>query len=217
MAADARWMFAVAWGFLVVTALLGVVLRLQAVRPIADVDYGNWLHAHSHTAFLGWVFNAFFALAAAWWLGPERRRFFLRLFWILQVANLGMLASFPVQGYGAVSIVFSTLHVGGGLAFAVALWRHPAVAGAARPWLRLALVAMLLSGLGPLALGPLAALDLRAHPAYTLSIYWYLHFQYNGWFLLFPLALAVDGAVRRGWHRPGLTVAAWLLGAGIGL
>ncbi len=193
----ARQMFMVAWVFLILTAMLGLLLRWQVIWPIKGIDYGNFLHAHSHIGFLGWVFNAFFALAFLRWVPAGKERSWIRLFWFLQVANLGMLVSYPLQGYGGFSILFSTLHMGGSLAFAWKLWLAPDIAVLARPWLRSALVLMLLSGLGPLALGPLAALDLRAHPAYPLSIYWYLHFQYNGWFILFPIAWVLDSVDKR--------------------
>jgi len=201
--------FAVAWTFLLVVAVLGVTLRALVLWPVDGVRYAYVLHAHSHLGFLGWVFNAF--VAVAWWqfAGRVTDRFFRRLFVVLQVANVGMLASFPVQGYGPVSIAFSTLHMTGSAVFAWRLWRRGEAAPLVRPWLRAALVFMLISGLGPLTLGPLAAMDLRESPWYAMSIYFYLHFQYNGWFVFFVLAAwmqmsgvhpAVDaGRVRLAW------------------
>ena len=56
-----------------------------------------------------------------------------------------------------------------------------------------------MSGLGPLALGPLAAFDLRQSPWYRFGIYFYLHFQYHGWltFALIALSGAPSDAVSR--------------------
>lgn len=208
-------MFAVAWVFLLASVVLGVLLRWQAVQPWAWFDYPNWLHAHSHAAFLGWVFNAFFALAVREWAQGAQRRFYWTLFAVLQVANLGMLAGFPVQGYGAATIAFSTLHMAGGAVFGVFLWRSRAVPPSARACLRLAVVCMLVSGIGPLALGPMAALGLRDSALYPLSVYWYLHFQYNGWFILFPAAVILARAADRGDRSESPTVALVLLGTGI--
>jgi hypothetical protein len=160
---------------------------------------GHWLHAHSHTAFLGFVFNAFFAFALTRFIPAGETRAYAGLFLVLQIAVVGMLATFPRQGYAAASIAFSTLHMVAAGLFACRLWRHDHASPAARPHLRASLFFLVISGLGPLALGPLAANGLRDHPAYSLSIYFYLHAQYNGWFPFFLQACALhqisaDGA-----------------------
>jgi len=186
--------FTVAWSFLVVATLLGVGLRLQVVRPWTTLDYGHLLHAHSHVAFLGWVFNAFFAAALRHFIPPETTGCFDWLWWTMQVAVVGMLATFPFQGYGPASIAFSALHMGASVAFALRIWRSNQASPAARPHLQTALGFMLVSGLGPLALGPLAAFGLRDSSGYTLAIYFYLHCQYNGWFPFFLQALFLQRA-----------------------
>lgn len=184
--------FRMAVGFLVITASLGALLRFLAVRPVAGLEYGHLLHTHSHLGFLGWVFNAFFALAVMRFVPPERLRMFRSLFLVLQVAVGGMLFSYPWQGYGAVSIAFSTLHMGASAVFAWKLWFYNTAALAARGHLRLALIFLVVSGFGPLSLGPLAALGMRETPAYSLSIYFYLHGQYNGWFVFFLQAMFIN-------------------------
>ncbi len=181
--------FRMAVGFLVVTTLLGTLLRLLAVWPLPGLEYGHLLHTHSHLGFLGWVFNAFLALAVMRFVPVEQAGVFQRIFLVLQVAVLGMMLSYPFQGYGAVSIAFSTLHMGASAVFAWKLWLSNTAAPIARGHLRLALVFLVVSGLGPLALGPLAASGLRDTPAYSLSIYFYLHGQYNGWFVFFLQAV----------------------------
>lgn len=208
--------FAVAWVFLLVSAVLGALLRLVPLVPMDLVVYGYVLHAHSHVAFLGWVFNAFFVVALRHFIPADRACGYTRLWWILQIAVLGMLASFPAQGYGAVSIAFSTLHMAASAVFAWKLWRKNLAVPGARFFLRAALVCMLVSGLGPLALGPLAALDLRDSPAYLLAIYFYLHFQFNGWFVFFLLALWMQRGAEPGPRRVSAIsgYSGWLLVAG---
>ncbi len=210
--------FAVAWAFLVISAALGLVLRWQVFVAWPPLPYGNLLHAHSHVAFLGWVFNAFFVVALRHFLPPAAGPGLVRLWWVLQAAVVGMLVSFPWQGYGPVSIAFSTLHLGASMVFGYRLWRTTTAAPGVRFHLRAALVFLVLSAAGPLALGPLAAAGLRDAPAYTLAIYWYLHCHYNGWFVFFLQALALErlasagaapaaaAAVRAGW---------WLFAGGL--
>ncbi len=192
------WMFRCAWFFFCASALLGLVLRVHVLHPLPLVHYGNILHTHSHIAFLGWVYNAFFALALNTFTPPGRTRSYIPLFCLTQVAVVGMLASYPVQGYGAVSIAFSTLHMICAAVFAWRLWREHEGSAIARRYLGAALIFMVVSGAGPLSLGPLAALGFRDAPAYTLSIYFYLHFQYNGWFLFFLKAVLFQRARDKG-------------------
>ncbi len=43
------------------TAAIGLALRLFSVGLITGIHYKNWLHAHSHIAFLGWIYPAIIA------------------------------------------------------------------------------------------------------------------------------------------------------------
>ncbi len=175
--------------FLVIMAALGVGLRTSVLVPIAGFDYGHVLHAHSHVGFLGWIFNAFLGLALACFMPFTDWVRFRTIFIVAQVGVVGMLISYPIQGYGPVSIAFSTLHMSCAVLFAWRLWRRNTAHAEARGYLKWALGFMVISGLGPLALGPLAALGWRESPVYLLAIYFYLHFQYNGWFVFFLLAV----------------------------
>ncbi|AHF94664.1 hypothetical protein OPIT5_23195 [Opitutaceae bacterium TAV5] len=191
-------MFQVAWVWLLVAALTGTFLRGCFIRPPAWVVYGNWLHAHSHIALLGWGGSALFALAIRFFVPAGDMRWPLRLFVVAQIGNAGMLATFPVQGYARESIAFSTLHLGCFAWFAVRLWRGNRACPAARPFLRAGVVFLLVSALGPFALGPLAATGLKESPWYTLAVYFYVHFQANGWLLFLPGAALLQYRHERG-------------------
>ncbi len=191
--------FRVAWGFLLVSVLIGLGLRLEWVRPWTTLDYNNLLHAHSHVAFLGWVFNAFFVAALRHFVPAAETRSYDRIWWTMQLGVAGMLVTFPFQGYAPASIAFSTIHMAAAFVFAARLWRRNGASPAARLHLRLALGFMLLSGTGPLALGVLPALGLRESSAFTLAIYFYLHCQFNGWFSFFLQALLLQRAHEERW------------------
>ncbi len=187
-----RRRFALAWTFLLAAAALGVLLRWHLVSPLPAFHYAHLLHTHSHLAFLGWVGNAFFVAALRHFVPAREAAGYDRIWWALQAGVVGMAATFPFQGYGAASIAFAALHTAASAVFALKLWRGHRAAPAAAPHLRAALGFLLVSGAGPLALGPLAATGLRETPAYTLAIYFYLHCQYNGWFLFFLQALVLQ-------------------------
>lgn len=208
--------FAASVFFLFVAAGLGFFLRHLNIKPLVGIHYGYWLHAHSHVAFLGWVFNAFFAAALMHFVPLAAAARYRILWWTMQVAVLGMLVTFPLQGYAAASIAFSTLHLVASAIFAGLLWRRNRAHASARAHLKGGLFFMLLSGVGPLALGPVVAFGFRETPAYNLAIYFYLHFQYNGWFLFFLQALVLQLAIERGLKPDtgGARAAAWSLFAG---
>ncbi len=193
--------FTVAWYWFLLAAFIAILLRWMPINPSSDWNLNFLRHTHSHVAFLGWVFNGFFAIALQLFIPKSSRKAFFILFMILQAGVVGMAASFPLQGYGGISIAFSTLHMLASACFAWWLWNSPCLEKGTRLWLRMALIFMLLSGLGPLVLGPLAVMDMRDHPAYTLAIYFYLHCQYNGWFIFFLIA-----AVWQRWKLLGGTM-----------
>ena len=105
--------------YLFVIAVLGGLLRLMAFVP-TGLNYSNLLHTHSHIAFLGWIYNILFTIIIYSFLKPEKqkKKTYSVIFWLTQIANLGMLFSYPFQGYGAVSISFTTMHIFCSYAFA---------------------------------------------------------------------------------------------------
>jgi hypothetical protein len=172
--------------YLFLVGVLGCLLRLIFFSPVEGVNFRYFLHAHSHIAFLGWVFNALFAGFIFVYI-PEKAKNYLLLFWLLQFTVLGMLISFPLQGYAAVSITFSTLHIFLSYWFAARFRKDTSkLNNRAGPFslslIRWGLIFMIFSSIGPFALGVIMAKGLSGTDFYQLSVYFYLHFQYNGWF-----------------------------------
>ena len=90
-----------------IAALLGLLLRYYFIDPI-DLNYRFLIHAHSHTAMLGWIYLMLFTLIVHYFI-PDKKPVYNRLFWLTEFAVIGMLLSFPFQGYALYSIIFSTL------------------------------------------------------------------------------------------------------------
>jgi len=175
--------------FLFIASCIGLFLRYQVISPVEGVVYSNVLHAHSHVMFLGWVCNVLLVAFTTEFYAVQK---FRTVFWFLQVCILGMLVSFPVQGYGAFSITFSTLHIVGVVVFIVLFFRASKTKSTTSLILaKFALLFFVLSSLGPFFLGYLKANSLDYSDLYRFSIYFYLHFQYNGFFFLGILSLLV--------------------------
>jgi hypothetical protein len=101
-----------------------------------------------------------------------------------------MLVSFPFQGYGAFSITFSTLHTLAAFVFIIQFFRSTKINSTVSLTLaKAALLYFALSSIGPFFLGYLKANALDHLDLYRNSIYFYLHFQYNGFFLFGVLSL----------------------------
>lgn len=148
------------------------------------VHYKHFLHTHSHIALLGWVYNA--ALIVIYHLildqkKSKRERF---LFWGTQVTILGMLFSFPFQGYGLYSIAFSTLYILISYGVTFDLFGRARKSNLiSDSYLRWGGIYLFLSGIGPFLLGYFMAKDMGDTIWYNLAIYWFLHFLFNGFFL----------------------------------
>lgn len=182
----------VSLSYFLLAALLGVLLRAFVVVPI-PVDYRFMVHTHSHIALLGWVYVALTTLLYHLFLsgrGIEGK--YRRIFWFTQLTLVGMLLSFPFQGYALFSIIFSTLFLLASYWFAAFFFKRVplAIKGSfAYKCIRMALWFMIGCSIGPWAMGPIMTLLGPESVWYRLAIYFYLHFLYNGWMVLALLGL----------------------------
>lgn len=181
---------------LLIATILGAFLRFVHVVQVPGINFKYVLHAHSHVAFLGWVYMGLFLLLVNKLVPEDRRnrKAYSRLYWLNQFSVIGMLLSFPAQGYALFSIVFSTLHILLSYFFAVAVWKDTTTLKA-KPilyFLRASLIFMIISSAGPWALAVIMAKGMAGSDLYELAIYFYLHFQYNGWFTFALIALLLE-------------------------
>jgi hypothetical protein len=173
-------------------ALLGAILRLFAVADI-PATYGFLVHTHSHIALLGWVYIGLTTLLYKLFLETANVAVgYRRIFWFTQITLVGMLLSFPFQGYGLFSILFSTLFLIASYLFAWLFLKKTPHELRSRLSFKLAhwaVLYMVLSSMGPWALGAIMNTLGSTSVWYKISIYFYLHFQYNAWFILALLAV----------------------------
>ena len=185
----------------VVASIMGVLLRYVFVAEIPWMDYRNMLHGHSHVAMLGWVYLILFALLIDVFVPRAKQSapFYNRLFWFTQFSVVGMMVSFPIQGYAAVSITFSTLHIIASYIFIHRIWQDLSIEKKQVSYLvKASLVFLGISTIGIWAMGPVMALQLRNDPLYMVVVQFYLHFQFNGWFALAVMALLIHQLNRWG-------------------
>ena len=178
--------------YLLVAALLGLFMRAD-IGSFFSLPYKNLLHAHSHIAFLGWVYPTIFILLINSFLGKDKLPRFKWQLILTQISIVAMLVAFLLQGYGLYSIFFSSLfqflNYWFIVSFLSALKKETDVSPIPKILVKIALWSLFLSTFGPWALGGIIASGLGKSDLYNMAIYFYLHFQYNGWILFALFAL----------------------------
>lgn len=177
--------FALIYFFLI--AFLGVFLRLYQIVDL-PADYKFIVHTHSHVALLGWVYTALTTLIYKLYLGNASiEKKYRILFWCTQITIVGMLLTFPFTGYALFSIIFSTLFLFASYSFVWLFIRYTTKEQKRTNSYRcihVSLWFMAMSSIGPWALGAIMASAGSGSDLYRNAIYFYLHFQYNGWFVM---------------------------------
>ncbi len=180
--------------FFLLAAALGVFLRFLYVFDIS-VDYRYIVHTHSHIALLGWVYIGLTTLLYKLYLKKSNvGKGYRNIFWFTQFTLLGMLFSFPFQGYALFSITFSTLFLFASYWFTWFFIKNiPEKFKNTKSYkcIKISLWYMVISSIGPWALGAIMSTLGADSIWYRLAIYFYLHFQYNGWMILALFGLLI--------------------------
>ncbi len=179
---------------LFIVGLFGAFMRYKIGFEFPYLNQKHLQHGHSHFAFIGWVTQCIFILMAGI-IQNDRPLFNPAVYRRLLAANLicayGMLVSFTLQGYGAFSIAFSTLSVV--IAYTFAHYFFKDLKGlASRPyalWFTAALWFNIISSVGTFTLAFMMASHNFNQNMHLASLYFYLHFQYNGFFTFAGIGL----------------------------
>ncbi|HJV19875.1 MAG TPA: hypothetical protein VJ552_08380 [Sediminibacterium sp.] len=183
---------------LMLVAFLGVILRYKILYSLPFLDQKHLLHAHSHFAFSGWVSQLLMVLLVASLSRQKGVSLFAkynRLLYANLITAVGMLIFFVLQGYALFSILFSTLSIVVSWLFAFAYWKdlnRVPVKTVSHYWIKAALVFNALSAMGAFSLAYMMANKTVHQNWYLLSVYFFLHFQYNGWFLFACMGLLMQ-------------------------
>ena len=182
---------------LLIVATLGVTLRYKILYSLPFFDQKHLLHGHSHFAFAGWITQALMTMMIIYLANQSEKPIYKKYYWLL-MGNLltayGMLIAFPIEGYGLYSIIFSTLSIFVSYAFGILYWRdlnRLTFKSTAHSWFKAALLFNALSSIGAFALAIMMVNKVIHQNWYLASEYFYLHFQYNGWFFFGCMGLCM--------------------------
>ncbi len=178
-----------------IVALYGVLMRYKIAFDFPLLDQKNLLHAHSHFAFSGWISHILYsglALLMAPFINARRQQRYKILIGVNLVSAFGMLIAFTAQGYKAFSITCSTLSIVVAVVYAclfIGDLKNLPAGHPSRSWSATGLLLNVLSAAGPLSLVYMMASKNIDHGFYVGSVYYFLHFQYSGWFFFGSMAL----------------------------
>jgi hypothetical protein len=180
---------------LLIVSIIGVILRYKIAFSLPFIDQKHLLHGHSHFAFAGWISQAIMVLLVDYLARRQGIKIYKRYKWLL-VANLltayGMLITFPIEGYGLYSIICSTLSIFVSYIFAIYYWRdlnRTSKNSVPHLWFKAAVLFNALSSIGAFALAIMMISRVVHQNWYLAAEYFYLHFQYNGWFFFSCMGL----------------------------
>jgi hypothetical protein len=189
-----RWLQVSLFNLLLVS-VIGVILRYKIAFSLPFIDQKHLLHGHSHFAFAGWITHTLMVFLIQYLSHQSGVDMFLKyrgLVWANLLTAYGMLLWFPIQGYGAWSISFSTSSIIVSYIFAVVYWKDLNRLPGNRishQWFKAAILFNALSSLGAFALAFMMATHTVHQNWYLAAVYFFLHFQYNGWFFFAAMGL----------------------------
>ena len=207
---------------LLIASFIGLLMRYKIMLPLPFVDQTYLLHAHSRFVFCGWVSLTLFSCMAVYMLPGEivRNSAYRLMFILLEIASAGMLVAFLYQGYGVFSIFFSFLFTTVFYWFIIRFWKDYKRSGAPLEiqwFIRTALIWFVVSSFGPYLLGYLSATNTGTAIETRAVLYFYLHFQYNGWFTFAVFGLLLHWLHKIRFYPPSrmMKIVFWLLTAGV--
>jgi len=170
-----------------VSALYGWLMRLSSVVNIPDFNYTRFLQSHSHVTFLGWGFIGVTTLLNFLFISKDKQfsEKFKFIFGIEIASICLMLISFPLQGYKAFSIVLLSIFLITSYVYIYQFLKHidtKRISKSVSLFIKSSLFFYILSSIGIWAIGIVVAIQGKTDLYYN-SIYFYLHFLYNGFFV----------------------------------
>lgn len=181
---------------LIVVAILGVLMRYKIVFEFPFVEQKNLLLAHSNFALTGWI-SLFLMFLITRVMKSESENsnpakvdgvLLLNLF-----TAVGMMLSLAMSGHGAVSHVFMVASLLSNVLFSVVNFKSVLSWNGiqSKNWFLASYIFNILSVLGMLFIIYMMRSGSLEQEKYLASIYWQLHFQYNGWFFFGAAGLVV--------------------------
>lgn len=186
------WLKLCVFNFFIVS-VIGVMMRYNIAFSLPGFSHKFMQESHSHFAFYGWV-SATIYLFVTKYLSENCNKINLKKYQYLMISNqvgsYGMLFTFLYGGYFWLSIVFSSIALFTGFAYFIFLLidtksnKSPEII-----WLKSASFFAVFSSIGIFGLAYFSSKKEEFDTLFRASTYFYLHYQYNGFFLFSCIGL----------------------------
>ena len=176
-------------------SVLGVLMRYKIAYSLPIVDQKHVQEAHSHFAFYGWITQIIYVLIIRYLHGilPAQQ---LKKYHTLMVVNaisaFVMIPSFIYSGYYWLSIAASTAALLTSFVFFFFLLTDlKGKQDLAKSWFLGGLFFAVISSIGVFGLSYMKSSGNMTQDVYLGATYYYLHFQYNGFFIFSGIGLLI--------------------------
>jgi len=174
----------------IVSACYGLLLRWNFAFPTNIINHTNFLQSHSHVAFLGWGYIATIAILLRIFINKTKlhhKTYKISIFIIVTTISL-MLISFPLAGYKVFSIVLLSVFGITSYVLSFRFLKDINEVGIIGKLLKFGIYYYLLSSLATWFLAFVIVTQGKTELYYN-TVYFYLHFLYNGYFVFILFGL----------------------------
>ena len=174
-------------------ALLGVIMRYKIQYSFPFLDQKHLQEAHSHFAFYGWITNVLYVLIVNY-ISKVNALVKLKKYGYLIIINLAasfaMLGTFMYGGYFWASIAASTTALLTSFVFCYFFVMDARkIQNTTKIWFLAGLFFAVISSVGVFNLAYMMSSKNINQDLYLASEYYFLHFQYNGFFIFSCIGL----------------------------
>ena len=193
------WLKICVFNFFVVS-VIGVMMRYNMAFSLPGFNHKFMQESHSHFAFYGWVSAGIFLFVTKY-LSENFPKINLAKYQYLMISNqigsYGMLFTFLYGGYFWLSIVFSSIALFTGFAYFIFLLidtksnKNPEIM-----WLKSGAFFATFSAIGIFGLAYFSSKKEEFDVLFRASTYFYLHYQYNGFFIFSCIGLLLISLIK---------------------
>ena len=193
------WLKICVFNFFVVS-VVGVMMRYNMAFSLPGFNHKFMQESHSHFAFYGWVSAGIFLFVTKY-LSENYPKINLKKYQYLMISNqigsYGMLFTFLYGGYFWLSIVLSSIALFTGFAYFIFLLidtksnKNPEIM-----WLKSGAFFATFSAIGIFGLAYFSSKKEEFDVLFRASTYFYLHYQYNGFFIFSCIGLLLISLIK---------------------